>query len=100
MEPDLRLEKRRLWWEKGKKSCKHIFHYPLLPFFCQVWINLGCQTVKISICWNHFHISCANVLQVFLASTAPARFPHFYHDNCIIKYFGAWNRLTVKLLCS
>ena len=40
--------------EKGKKSCKHIFHYPLLPIFCQLWINLGCQTVKISICWNHF----------------------------------------------
>ena len=75
MEPDLRLEERRLWGGggvggEGKKSNNHIFHYPLLPFFGQVWMNLGCQTVKISICWNHFHISCANVLQVFLVSPA------------------------------
>ena len=77
MEPDVRLEKMRLWWEKGKKSCKHIFHYPLIPFFCQLWINLGCQTVKVSIFWNHFHISCTSVLQVFLVSPARARFPHF-----------------------
>ena len=62
MEPDVRLEKRRLWWEKGKKSCKHIFHalpsYTLFLSTLDKFRLSNCQSFDFLESFSYFLHEC------------------------------------------